>query len=112
MTTTSILPASALLLTLLLLPCPARAQLTPPAATTVNLPPDLPGGTYSTVNALPINNTPNGLMFRSPMATTFPSGATDRIWVVERGNTVAPATNQPRIQVVSGITGINPVQAT
>ena len=84
----------------LLLPGPASAQLVREAATSLNLPADLPSATgYTTQNAL------GSLTFLNPMATAFPPGETNRLYVLERGtDTASPASDfQGRIQRVDNL---------
>ncbi len=64
------------------------AQLVRQANTTLTLPPTLPTATgYTTVNAL------GSLTFNTPMATVFPEGETNRLFVVERNGTVRVVIN-------------------
>ena len=61
----------------------ARAQLVRQAATTLNLPAELPAATgYIAENAL------GSLTFTNPMCTANAPGETDRLFVAERGGTV------------------------
>jgi len=78
----------------------ASAQLVREAATSLNLPADLPSATgYTTQNAL------GSLTFLNPMATAFPPGETNRLYVLERGtDTASPASDfQGRIQRVDNL---------
>ena len=84
----------------MLLPGPASAQLVREAATSLNLPANLPSATeYSTQNAL------GSLTFLNPMATTFPAGETNRLYVLERGtDTASPASDfQGRIRRIDNL---------
>ena len=53
------------------------------SASTHSLPPDLPGGTYSTENAFP------GLLFADPVALVTPPGESNRLFVVEQIGRIA-----------------------
>lgn len=82
------------------LPWLASAQLVREAATSLNLPADLPSATgYTTVNAL------GSLTFQNPMATAFPPGETNRLYVLERGtDTASPVSDLPgRIQRIDNL---------
>src|SRR5436190_24402046 len=66
----------------------ASAQLVRLPNTTLTLPADLPTTTgYTTQNAL------GTLTFSLPMATAFPAGETNRLFVVERNGTLQVVTN-------------------
>ena len=51
--------------------------------TSLNLPADLPSGTYSTTNAF------SGLSFSDPVAITTPPGETNRLFIVEKPGRIA-----------------------
>ena len=84
----------------ILFPGLASAQLVRQAATSLNLPADLPNATgYTTQNAL------GSLTFLNPMATAFPPGETNRLYVLERGtdNVSSGEDFQGRIQRVDNL---------
>lgn len=88
------------ILAAILFPGLASAQLVREAATSLSLPADLPNATgYTTQNAL------GSLTFLNPMATAFPPGETNRLYVLERGtDTASPASDfQGRIQRVDNL---------
>jgi glucose/arabinose dehydrogenase len=102
------IPFRFLLLAAILSSDPARAQLVREAAASLSLPSDLPSATgYTTVNAL------GSLTFLNPMATAFPPGETNRLYVLERGtDTASPASDfQGRIQRVDDLS-TNPTVST
>lgn len=65
------------------LPLLAKSAPTRVANTSLNLPGDLPSGTYSTVNAFP------GLTFTDPVAIVTAPGETNRLFVVEKAGLIS-----------------------
>ncbi|OAI56770.1 hypothetical protein AYO49_03655 [Verrucomicrobiaceae bacterium SCGC AG-212-N21] len=66
----------------------ARADLVRVPNTTLNLPAQLPAATgYSTANAL------GTLTFSAPICTAYPSGETNRLYVVQRGGLIRVVNN-------------------
>ncbi len=61
----------------------SHGQLTRVANSTLNLPADLPSGTYTTQDAFP------GLSFLDPVAIVSPPGETDRLFIVEQTGRIA-----------------------
>lgn len=106
-----IFPSKLCLAASLLLPLLSPAQLVRQANTTLNLPAELPvASSYITTNAI------TGQTFIHPICTAFPTGETNRLYVLERGT---DGTNQDtstydyvgRIQVVNNLAG-TPAQST
>jgi glucose/arabinose dehydrogenase len=88
----------------LLLSQPTIAQLAPPAASPLKLPPELPSATgYSTLDALP------GITFSQPVAIATPPGEKDRLFVVEKTGRIQVVTNlstQPHKQVFLDVAAV------
>ncbi len=86
----------------LMLACQVQAQLVRQANATLNLPASLPSATgYTTSNAITYAGG-GGMGFVYPMCTTFPTGETNRLYVVQRAG---------QVQVVNNLSAANPSQA-
>ena len=70
--------------------------------TSLNLPADLPGGTFTTANAFP------GLSFTDPVAIVTPPGETNRLFVLEKPGRiiVIPDLSNPAKQTFLDITAV------
>lgn len=84
-----------------------HGQLIRQANTTLNLPAELPTTAYTTENAL------GGLTFSDPICTAFPTGETNRVYVLERGTdgvgpgpTFTPYDYSGRVVLVSDLSTI------
>lgn len=79
-----------------------QAQLTRVENTSLNLPADLPSGTFSTTNAFP------GLLFSDPVAILTPPGESNRLFIVEQIGRIAviPDLTSPTKQIFLDIQSI------
>ena len=97
------LPLAALLCApVFLMVSESRAQLTRVANTSLNLPADLPAGTFTTANAFP------GLTFADPVAIVTAPGESNRLFIVEQIGRIAviPDLSAPAKEIFLDIQSI------